>query len=402
MGKRTELYIMKYGITNISRNMPKSIALISAALVLTISICIISQTIFIQRQSLESVYAQYSINVTIMDEFCFDSTNLRMPLKYYDIVSQNLYDIKDYITDIKVRSNESRGIRYAFDLNGEEQLAGSVIGLTYLPDESEFGYSFSMLPDYSESVLLDSEPVCIVPSTMLEKISGQNKVIYLRSDENNDYISYKIVGTHEGELNDIYCSFESFSENLSRDEYSIYSFGFYLQNAEYNEDVAAILKRYFIEPSIAGVVKNELNELKLPLKYAYVMPKGNLDDVIKPIESDIQKLIIVEPFLFILSVATGFVVSLLSTKNRKAEFAIMRSLGTGKAMVFFEAFFEQFILSLIGILLGIGVFFILYQSDTVLVLWKVSVFFACYMFGTAISVLNIAMINVMKIMKANE
>jgi len=402
MGKRTEIYIMKYGITSIVRNMPKSIALISAALVLTISICIISQTIFIQRQSLESVYAKYSINVSIMDEFCFDSTNLRMPLKYYDIVSQNLYDIKNYITDIKVRSIESRGIRYAFDLNGEEQSTGSVIGLTYLPAESEFEYSFSMLSGYSGSVLLGSEPVCIVPSVMLEKMNKQKVTIFLRQGEYSEFVEYKIVGTHEGKPNDIFCSFESFYENLSRDESGIYAFGFSLQNAKYNEDVANILKRYFIEPSIAGAVKRELNELKLPLRYAYVMPKGNLDDVIKPIESDIQKLMIVEPFLFILSVATGFVVSLLSTKNRKAEFAIMRSLGTGKAMVFFEAFFEQLILSLIGILLGIGVFFLIYQSDTVLVLWKVLIFFACYMFGTAISVLNIAMINVMKIMKANE
>ncbi len=402
MGKRTELYIMKYGITSIVRNMPKSIALISAALVLTISICIISQTIFIQRQSLESVYAKYSINVSIMDEFCIDSTNLRMPSKYYDIISHNLYDIKDYVTDIKVRSMESRGIRYAFDLNSEEQPAGSVIGLTYLPTESEFEYSFSMLSGYSDTVLLDSEPVCIVPSVMLEKLNEQKVTIFLRQGEYSEFVEYKIVGTHEGKSNDIYCSFSSFYENLSRDEYGIYSFGFSLQNAKYNENVAEILKKYFIEPSISGAVTRILNELKLPFRYAYVMPKGNLDDVIKPIESDIQKLMIVEPFLFILSVATGFVVSLLSTKNRKAEFAIMRSLGTGKAMVFFEAFFEQFILSLIGILLGIGVFFLIYQSDTVLVLWKVLIFFACYMLGTAISVLNIAMINVMKIMKANE
>ena len=152
MGKRAELYIMKYGITNISRNMPKSIALISAALVLTISICIISQTIFIQRQSLESVYAKYSINVSIMDEFCIDSTNLRISSKYYDIISQNQYDIMEYIKDIKVRSIESRGIRYTFDLNGEEQLTGTVTGLTYLPSDDEFGYSFGMLSGYSESI----------------------------------------------------------------------------------------------------------------------------------------------------------------------------------------------------------------------------------------------------------
>ena len=402
MGKRAELYIMKYGMTNILRNMPKSIALIAAALVLTISICIISQTIFIQRQSLESVYTQYSINVSIMDEFCIDSTNLRISSKYYDIISQNQYDIMEYIKDIKVRSLESRGIRYAFDLNGEEQLTGTVTGLTYLPSDDEFGYSFGMLSGYSESVLLGNEAVCIVPNTMLEKMTGQKEVIFLRQSEFSEFVEYKIVGTHEGKPDDIFCSFSSFNENLSRDEYNIYSFGFLLSNAKYNENVAEILKKYFIEPSISGAVTRKVNELKLPFRYAYVMPKGNLDDVIKPIESDIQKLMIVEPFLFILSVATGFVVSLLSTKNRKAEFAIMRSLGTGKAMVFFEAFFEQFILSLIGILLGIGVFFVIYQSDTVLVLWKVLIFFACYMFGTAISVLNIAMINVMKIMKSNE
>ena len=402
MGKRAELYIMKYGMTNILRNMPKSIALIAAALVLTISICIIGQTIFIQRQSLESVYTQYSINVSIMDEFCIDATNLRIPSKYYDIISQNQYDIMEYIRDIKVRSTESRGMRYAFDLNGEEQLKGAVTGLTYLPADDEFGYSFGMLSGYSESVLLGSEAVCIVPNTMLEKMTRQKEIIFLRQSEFSEFVEYKIVGTHEGKSNDIYCSFESFNENLSRDEYNIYSFGFSLSNAKYNENIAKILIKYFIEPSISGAVTRKVNELKLPFRYAYVMPKGNLDDVIKPIESDIQKLMIVEPFLFILSVATGFVVSLLSTKNRKAEFAIMRSLGTGKAMVFFEAFFEQFILSLIGILLGIGVFFVIYQSDTVLVLWKVLIFFACYMFGTAISVLNIAMINVMKIMKSNE
>jgi ABC-type antimicrobial peptide transport system permease subunit len=162
------------------------------------------------------------------------------------------------------------------------------------------------------------------------------------------------------------------------------------------------LKFYFIEPSIVGAIRRELNELKILFRYTFVMPKGNLDDVVKPIESDIRKLKIAEPFLFVLSVATGLVVSFMSTKNRKAEFAVMRSLGTGKAMVFFEAFFEQLLLCLTGMLLGIAVFFAIYRQNAVLVVWKIAVFFVCYMSGTAISVLNVALVNVMKIMKANE
>jgi predicted PurR-regulated permease PerM len=78
MRKRTELYLMRYGITNILRSLPKSIALVCAAMVLTLSICIISQSIVTQTQSLEDVYSEYIIETVITDQFCIEETNLAM------------------------------------------------------------------------------------------------------------------------------------------------------------------------------------------------------------------------------------------------------------------------------------------------------------------------------------
>ena len=198
-------------------------------------------------------------------------------LKHKRIVGfQNLLCKKGFILNNNLTEK-------ALNLVGEEQLTGTVTGLTYLPSDDEFGYSFGMLSGYSESVLLGNEAVCIVPNTMLEKMTGQKEVIFLRQSECSEFVEYKIVGTHEGKPDDIFCSFSSFNENLSRDEYNIYSFGFLLSNAKYNENVAEILKKYFIEPSISGAVTRKVNELNLPFRYAYVMPKGNLDDVIRPI-----------------------------------------------------------------------------------------------------------------------
>ncbi len=403
MRKRTELYLMRYGITNILRSLPKSIALVCAAMVLTLSICIISQSIVSQTQSLEDVYSEYIIETVITDQFCIEETNLAMNSKYYNIISQNLHGIRDYITDIKIRSSFSSNYTYMFDDKVERELGGSVVGLTYLPDEEEFKHEFNLMPLYDESILLDSRPSCIVPKRMMEDMGWEYYTVRLRydADEENEFVEFNIVGTHEGPDN-IYCSYESFNDELTKGTVSIYSFRFNLINSKFTGEVAKILKFYFIEPSIVGAIRRDLNELKILFRYAFVMPKGNLDDVVKPIESDIRKLKIAEPFLFVLSVATGLVVSFMSTKNRKAEFAVMRSLGTGKAMVFFEAFFEQLLLCLTGMLLGIAVFFAIYRQNAVLVVWKVAVFFVCYMSGTAISVLNVALVNVMKIMKANE
>ncbi len=398
---RASLYIVRYGMTGIYRSLAKSIAIIFVVLVMTILIGIISQTIFLQEQTLESVYAQYFIDVTVMDELCIRDTNLKLPSKYYDIIESNLHNINDYITGIKIRSTETL-VRYGSNTDSEQSNFGTVVGLTYLPDREEFGYKFQMLPGYTEEVFFGDDLVCVVPKKVYENLKNKYTMVFHGLEEMDDPISYTVAGIHEGVTEDFYCSYKSYNENFSRDEFNIYSFKFSLKNAKYSDNVSSILKRYFIEPSIAGAVKREQNELKLMYEYSFVMPKGNLDDVVKPIESDIHKLKIVEPFLFILSIATGFVVSFLSTRNRKAEFAIMRSLGTSRGLVFFEAFIEQFILCIIGIALGIAIFFVMYGSDAILVMWKIYVFFALYMFATAISALYVARLNVMKIMKAKE
>ena len=57
--------------------------------------------------------------------------------------------------------------------------------------------------------------------------------------------------------------------------------------------------------------------------------------------------------IFTLVVAIGFVVSYLLTKSRRAELAVMRSMGAGKLKTFFILFIEQLILCIFGAIIGI-------------------------------------------------
>jgi ABC-type antimicrobial peptide transport system permease subunit len=109
-----------------------------------------------------------------------------------------------------------------------------------------------------------------------------------------------------------------------------------------------------------------------------------------------------KPVIFVLSAAIGFIACMLFVRNRKPEFANMRSMGTSKGLVFMEAFFEQALLGVSGVVIGVCIYFILHGLEASLEVMDILTFFACYLAGASVAVINITRINVMKIMKAKE
>jgi ABC-type antimicrobial peptide transport system permease subunit len=93
---------------------------------------------------------------------------------------------------------------------------------------------------------------------------------------------------------------------------------------------------------------------------------------------------------------------MLSIRNRKAEFAVMRSMGASGGYVFYISFIEQAVLCLIGALIGVLVSLIGFKQLSATQINKVLIFIGCYLAGTAIEALRIASVKVMKIMKAND
>jgi len=119
-------------------------------------------------------------------------------------------------------------------------------------------------------------------------------------------------------------------------------------------------------------------------------------ETLEPLRQNIIVVDVATPFIYILSVAVGFLTSVLLTRRRKAEFAVMRSIGVNKWVVFANALTEQVMLSIAGAVLGVAFVTIAwgYTSYT-----RPGVFLACYLFGSVFASIGAARTNVMKVLR---
>ena len=103
----------------------------------------------------------------------------------------------------------------------------------------------------------------------------------------------------------------------------------------------------------------------------------------------------------LLVVLLGFIISWLMTFSRKREFALMRGFGTRRRQVFASFFLEQAILSLAGCLAGCAALFRLYAGGIAQPL-AVAAYLACYLLGTAVSVLMVGKTDLMELLAVRE
>ena len=102
-----------------------------------------------------------------------------------------------------------------------------------------------------------------------------------------------------------------------------------------------------------------------------------------------------------LVVVVGFLVSWLMTSSRKQEFALMRGFGAGRIRIFLSFFHEQFVLCLLGCLIGLVSLFWLYAGSP-LQLWLAGAFFVLYLLGTVAAILVNGRMKLMDLFASKE
>lgn len=388
---------ISYTFTILLRRAVKSLAVILSITAFTILICLMEFTIQEQENLLSDMYEQFKINLVIMDKTASYAEDLNMNKKYASLFMDDKNILYRNLDNLKIRSKGEEQISVA-DEDGEFIASLSVIGLTYLPELSEFNVSVETGNDFESSILMSGRNVCIIPSG----ISSIGSYIYIKTEKIEESVEYLVIGTYEQEESIFFCPYLNYSELLSVSSNNIYSLESDIFNTKAINDIENYLLRYFIQPSIAGVTPIGKNDLDLMYAFSFVIPKGNLEEAIDPIKADIKKLQILEPFIFVFSIAIGFIISMLSIKNRKAEFAVMRSMGASGGYVFYISFIEQAVLCIMGASIGTLISWFSYSQLSDQQLNKIAIFVVCYLLGTIIEAICIASIKVMKIMKANE
>ncbi len=388
---------LSYTFTILIRKAVKSIAVVLSIAAFTVLLCLLEFTLHKQERLLDELYKKFDIDIIIMDSAGAYPDNLELD-RLYASVFMNENNILGKNTDnLKIRSSGKETISVTNEY-GEVITEISVVGLTYLPDMAEFNVSVYVGNKFDKSVLMSGSRVCIVPGRM----KGLGDCIYIKTEKVEEPIEYLVIGTYDEAEDIFFCPYLNYSELLTSSVNNIYSLKCEITDTKVLEELETFLMNYFTKPIIAGITPRGLNSLDLKYTHSFVMPKGNFEEATDPIKADILKLKILEPFVFVFSVAIGFVISMLSIRNRKAEFAVMRSMGASGGYVFYISFIEQAVLCLIGALIGVLVSLIGFKQLSATQINKVLIFIGCYLAGTAIEALRIASVKVMKIMKAND
>ena len=146
----------------------------------------------------------------------------------------------------------------------------------------------------------------------------------------------------------------------------------------------------------AGMSFSRTNPIHDSRPFAITVYDSEFYETLEPLRQNIIVIDVATPFIYILSIAVGFLTSVLLTRRRKAEFAIMRSIGVNKWVVFSSALAEQTLLCSVGAALGFSFVAIIwgYMSIT-----RPAVFLACYLIGAIFAALSAASTNVMKVLR---
>lgn len=280
---------------------------------------------------------------------------------------------------------------FPIDLPAQSIVAGiltvdSDTGLT----EAEGG-KVTFYDGWDESALLTDRRLCLIPEGMQTEMRDGVEVVHVVSEAFDTDL--RVIGTYRGGSGRLYCPFYirwrddetslRFAKNCSFD----------IRDNSQLEETKQRLFGYFVEAS----VDREFDGTR----YGIVVQDELYRTTLERIDENLRTLRVLLPVLLALFCALGFFVSSLSTRGRRREFAVMRCLGMKRGRIFGLIFSEQLLLAIPSALLGLlcGAAF---GGLSRRALGSAALLLVLFLAGTAVSVLRVTDVSVMKLMKSEE
>ena len=420
------MYIFAYAIHRMKRSMKGCIALTLLSFSIVLFLCILNDTIIKKQEQLKEVYKNLDVECVVSNVRGTQTDNIYIANYIVDLFlsEESTYlGVKDeipfsaYIKDLKLKLT----MKYELLGDGEEAFisdmfsANDLIGLTHLSTVStltpENNIAITYFENYSEALFLSEESVCIVSAELYQTLpKDEAGNCYMRLAVGDPGFSHKkfteqrlqVVGTFEGDSLNIYCPWE-ISKELDTKITGIFyadSLSFSVKDNLQLDSFKELLARYFTYVDPTGTLKPfTASDVLINYDYAITVYDDTLNKTVSTIRDNIKVLKILQPIIIMSSLFLAFLASFMFVRNRKQEFAIMRSLGTKKSVVFGEAFMEQFFLGLIGTSIGLIAYYAMYQYEILPPLGNIIAFLLCYLIGSSIVVYWIVSVKVMSILK---
>jgi hypothetical protein len=283
-----------------------------------------------------------------------------------------------------------------------QPVRGMMTGITNIGADDalgpETGTVIAFFEGYDESVFGTEDLVCVVSADLLgfAEDGVLNVTVLSRMRHVPRYrvsAGLTVIGTVSGADNGVvYGPFWTVSNFGSRSD----------RNPPYTDRLSMtvannrVLSRF---KQMATLSFSRVRPIYDPRPFAMMVYDSEFYETIEPLWQNIILIDIATPFVYAISVCVGFVASILLTRRRKPEFAVMRSVGVHKRDIFFGALAEQAALSAAGAALGCA---LIAAAWGYLSLTRPAVFLACFLLGAVISSIKAAGTDVLKILRDKE
>ncbi|MCL2499662.1 MAG: ABC transporter permease [Defluviitaleaceae bacterium] len=387
----------------------RSLTVPALALVLVVLIGIMSGARIRMIDELDDVINNFPVRAELSDPITSEVDGIDIDIEYILLFTDESVprSVAEYVKDVEL----NRRLEIVENL---PLPVGEWVGITSVEADDRLnpmtGAYIDFFPGWDEGVFRTDEAVAVVSAALYGTLEANHPMITL-SLENIVYketvkdgelitevdgifetdVDLRVVGIVHNAGSLIISPFwtvNAVAAEIYLPEYSNRMNALMYDNGKIGE-LASAAVRVFARPG----------DVNTTLSFSLTIFDGIYNNVIRKLKQNIQLIDVATPFIYAISVLIGFIASYLLTRNRKPEFAVMRSIGVNKRDVFTGALGEQAVLCIPGAVTG----FILVSVFFRQVLWVPPVLFTfCYVLGSVFAAAQAAGTNVLKILRENN
>ena len=402
------LFVLAYAVKRMRRSALSCLALLFVSLAFALSLCELGYSLAGRNDALSALYRDMEVDCVISDLTGTKTDGLEISTSYIEVFATDMYNnLDEHARDLRLK----RTARYLLDASEDDvellkgdyrQSPNLIMGISRVEAapalSPELGVEISYDEGYDETLFQGDEMVCVVPEDMAPE-NGKLKITMVDHIMNEEYgvleAELTVAGTYKGGKT-IYCPWEAMRELVTRAGGAAYteSMGFIAADNNRLDELKQKASKYFTNPSLtAGETK---------YSYALTVNDETLEEAAAAARREIRLLELMIPILLGLSTGIGFAAGYLFIRNRKPEFAVMRSMGTGHLAIFAAAFTEQLLLGVMGAAAGTGLYILIRGTGVMPDYVSLAVYLGCYALGSGLAVARVVSVNVMSVMRLNE
>lgn len=365
----------------------------AAIAVLTVGLCLLlmlllDRILIDQKTELEGVYDNTKIVCTVSNPSGSAVDGLSLPSTYLDFVTEggSLYDD---VTDMRCYA-----LAAFLLLNAEDRVPFYMMNT---PEALPVFESLSV--QYAEGYGPDDfdgeEAIAIISDSLLPYVGEDGMMTLYLPPRMDDSITFRVVGTCTLDTKAVYLSLKPGWDLMARNNrsFSVRAMSFTIADNRRLNDIKMSLSNYFIPA-------NRFNQGTA--RYGLIMDDASFVDSVMVVERSIALFRLFQTVLFLLSAGVCFLVSFLLIRRRRAELAVMRSLGCRGRQIYGQLLWEYAICFVLGAMLSCGVLRVSGMTLGNAAWLPIGALFVCWTVSVAVSVAVVTSGDIMKILKGKE